>query len=156
MKNRHRKLTFRPGAQPGTGQMRPNAGFTLIEILVTLFILLVGLLGLAGLQARGLQGNQGAVLRAQATHCAADILDRLRANRSAALHGDYQIGRGEAPTTPTYSGVVLQDLVQWKNSLKSSLPAGDGSISLNGNLVTITVSWTEPLGQQTMTVEARP
>lgn len=156
MKNRHPKFTFDPGAQSGTKQMHPNAGFTLIEILVTLFILLVGLLGLAGLQARGLQGNQGAVLRAQATHCASDILDRLRANRSAALHGDYRIGRGESPTAPTYSGVVLQDLSQWKNSLRSSLPGGDGSISLSGNVVTITVSWTEPLGPQTMTVEARP
>ncbi|MGE5027346.1 MAG: prepilin-type N-terminal cleavage/methylation domain-containing protein, partial [Betaproteobacteria bacterium] len=43
-----------------------NAGFSMIEILVTLVILLIGLLGLAGLITRSQQAEMESYQRAQA------------------------------------------------------------------------------------------
>jgi len=61
-------------------RQRKQAGFTLIEVMIAMLILLVGLLGVAGMQIVSFQNNQGAYLRSQATFIAADFLDRIRAN----------------------------------------------------------------------------
>lgn len=55
-------------------------GFTLIEVLVSLFVLAVGLLGLALLQTTGLRLNTDSYSRTQATYAAYDIIDRMRAS----------------------------------------------------------------------------
>ena len=70
------------------------AGFTLIEILITLLILSIGLLGLAGLQTKGLQYDQVAFMRSQAAIMADDIADRMRANVLEAQAGIYDIPHG--------------------------------------------------------------
>ena len=114
-------------------------GFSLLEVLVTLVIISVGLLGLAGLQATGLKNNQGALLRSQATTLAYDIIDRMRANRQAALAENYNIALG---ATPSGSGMVQTDLTAWKASLAQFLPSGDGSISVTAaGAVTVQVRW---------------
>lgn len=118
---------------------RPQRGFTLIEMLVTVVVLSIGLLGLAGLQASGLRSNHSAYLRTQATFLAADIADRMRANRTSALNGAYNIAVSAAP--PSGSSIVANDLNQWLNTLANRLPAGDGGIAQNGTLFTITVQW---------------
>jgi type IV pilus assembly protein PilV len=59
------------------------AGFTLIEVLVTIVILSVGLLGMAALQITGVRSATGATSRTQATLLADDIVERMRANITA-------------------------------------------------------------------------
>jgi type IV pilus assembly protein PilV len=60
-----------------------NRGFTLLEVLVTLVILLFGLLGVAGLMAKGQRLSFEAFQRQQALALANDMAERLRANNSA-------------------------------------------------------------------------
>lgn len=127
-------------------------GFTLIEVLVALLILSVGLLGLAALQGRGLRDNHSALLRSQAVNQAEDILDRMRANRAAAVNGAYDIHLGDGAVAPTYTGLVLIDLQEWKTMLATSLPAGDASIAMDGDVCTVIVRWGEAEGDQTVTV----
>jgi type IV pilus assembly protein PilV len=70
-----------------TGMRRPRpreAGFSLLEILITLLILTIGLLGLAGLQAIAQRTGQEAYQRAQAIIILNDILDRINTNRAVA------------------------------------------------------------------------
>lgn len=106
---------------------------------MTLVIISVGLLGLAGLQATGLKNNQGALLRSQATTLAYDIIDRMRANRQAALAGNYDIAVG---ATPSGSGMVQTDLTAWKANLAQFLPSGDGAIAVTAaGAVTVQVRW---------------
>jgi len=62
---------------------RKPAGFTLIEVLVTIVILSVGLLGMAALQITGVRSATGATSRTQATLLADDIVERMRANVTA-------------------------------------------------------------------------
>lgn len=124
---------------------RWQRGATLIEVLVAMFILAIGLLGLAGLQAMSVRSNQGAYYRSQATILANDIADSMRANRTAALAGNY--AQSSPPsTTSTPSGTptpAQRDLAEWNNRLATSLPQGTGTIATSSNIVTISISWND-------------
>ncbi len=56
------------------------AGFTLVEVLVSVVILAIGLLGLAGMQTLSLKNNQDAFLYTQATALAYEMGDRIKVN----------------------------------------------------------------------------
>lgn len=57
-----------------------TAGFTLVEVMVTVVVVSIGLLGLAGLQISGLRANMSSEARSKATLMANDIIERMRAN----------------------------------------------------------------------------
>jgi type IV pilus assembly protein PilV len=61
-----------------------SRGFTLLEVLITLVILMFGLLGLAGLMAKGQRSSFEAYQRQQALSFATDIAERIRSNRGQA------------------------------------------------------------------------
>ncbi len=61
-----------------------HAGFTMIEVLVSLLIIVLGLLGLAGLQARLQQAEFESYQRAQALVLLYDMVDRINVNRATA------------------------------------------------------------------------
>lgn len=61
-----------------------DAGFSLVEVLVTIVILLIGLLGLAGLQGRALNAQMESYQRSQALILLKDMADRISANRDNA------------------------------------------------------------------------
>jgi type IV pilus assembly protein PilV len=63
---------------------QPCRGFTKIEILVTLVILMIGLLGIAGLMAQGQRSSFEAYQRQQALMLANDMAERIKANRAGA------------------------------------------------------------------------
>ncbi len=134
---------------------KPQRGFTLIEVLVTLVILAIGLLGLASLQSAGMQYNYSAYTRTQATTLAYDIMDRMRANSEAALTGKYAAAIGTMPTTPSScdgksancngDAMAAHDVYVWKQSLLTLLPQGDGGITRDtsgpSTRFTVTVQW---------------
>jgi len=135
---------------------RAQAGFTLVEALVTFLILAVGLLGLAGLQAKGLQFDHSAYQRTQAVLLAADIADRMRANLATAVGGSYTVAFGDAVNSSancstsacSVATMAKYDLTQWKASLTQLLPRGDGKIVMTAGVApavtaTITVHWDE-------------
>lgn len=136
--------------------LRDESGFTLLEILIAVVILSIGLLGLAGLQARSLQTNQSAMMRSQATVLAYDMIDRLRANRALARAGGYNQLLTDAPP----AGGVIQgdDIIAWLADITRKLPAGDGAINVNADIVTVTVQWDDSRGAaaaQQFVVESR-
>jgi type IV pilus assembly protein PilV len=84
------------------------AGFTLIEVLVALFVLSVGLLGAAAMQSRAHAVRAEARLHATASQLAASLAESMRANRVAMaapdasnpyLNLDYDTASG-APAQP--------------------------------------------------------
>lgn len=84
-----------------------NRGFTLIEVLVTLVILMFGLLGIAGLMAKGQKASYEAYQRQQALALSNDMAERMRANRFQATA--YSAG---APIgTPMGAGGSYNDLL---------------------------------------------
>lgn len=59
-------------------------GFTLIEVLVAVLVLLLGLLGMAGVQVRATQAEFESYQRKQALILLQDMVDRMQANRLVA------------------------------------------------------------------------
>lgn len=150
------------------GKPSPQTGFTLIEVLIAVLVLSLGLLGMAGLQATSLKNNNAAATRGQATLLAYDMVDRMRANKAAALAGSYDNSYDTAPTSAgtdcqstdcDANAMAAYDLNQWRCLLgkwssttvcadtldidRGLLTDGDGSISRSGNEITVSVRWTE-------------
>ncbi len=116
-------------------------GFTLLEVLIALLILSIGLLGIAALQANTLRLNHGAYQRTQAIFLAYDMMDRLRANRVAALAGQCNIALG---ATLAGTSLCATDVTDWQdNFVATILPVGQGSIACNGGVCVVTVQWDE-------------
>jgi type IV pilus assembly protein PilV len=59
-----------------------ETGFTMIEVLVTLVIMMFGLLGIAGLIVKGQKAGSEAYQRNQALLFAMDMADKIKTNRS--------------------------------------------------------------------------
>ena len=91
-----------------------HTGFSLIEVLVALFVLSIGLLGLAALQTTGLKFNHQSYERTQAVLQAYDIIDRMRANKS---------GSGSTINT-TYSNVTLGAVPGTTDCATATVPPG--------------------------------
>lgn len=89
--------------------MRPPAqGFTLVEVLVTVFVVAIGLLAASALQAVSKKAAVDALQRTTASVVAQDMIERIRANSTMLTH--YQRPAGNplkaTPTAPVCGGVV--------------------------------------------------
>ncbi len=137
-----------------------SAGFSIVEALVALVVLSVGMLGIAALYVESLRAGRSAVYHTQAVNLAADMADRIRANRAAGAAWTLT-----ATASPTVQGCVdggvncnpgqlaQDDQARWRDSISAQLP-GDGAGTPNGtiavntglvpNQYTITVTWSEP------------
>lgn len=97
-----------------------SVGFTLLEVLITIFISAFGLLGLAAMQARMHMGEMEASQRAQATVLLRNISDRVNANRRNAMSYVTTTPLGGQPQECSdLSGAAL-DLCEWNNLLAGS------------------------------------
>lgn len=125
-------------------QLSVARGFTLIEALVALAVLSIGLLGVAGMQIAGLRANMSAGSRTQASYLADDIVDRMRANYTAARNHDYDVALGAtlAGTSP-----AQKDVQAWFAEL-ATLPSGKGSIAVadTTHIATIIIQWVDSRG----------
>lgn len=131
---------------------RWSTGFTLMEVLVALFVLSVGLLGLAGLQTFGMKYNQQSYQRTQAIYQAYDIIDRIRANPAGKTAGNYDtVAAGSIPTITTdcttalcsTAALATYDINKWNTANSNLLANGRGAISTSTNRRTITITWLE-------------
>lgn len=137
-----------------------QSGISLIEVLVTLLVMSLALLGAAGMQSIGMKLNKGGEFRGQAVFLAADLAERIEANRPATgayLAGTYAVStRSNARTASTTctTGVcssaqlALYDLAQWENAIVATLPQASWSVvesnaPTNPTPYTITISWVD-------------
>lgn len=140
---------------PGARRAR---GFSLIEVLVALLILAFGLLGLAFLQVLSVRYTQSAAQRTVATNLAYEVLDMMRANREAAAQYTQitEASFGGVAVPPTgcergdENGVTAWqgNMIRWRCEVRAGLPAGVGSVVMNGNEVTVSLSWSDDVGRK--------
>lgn len=120
-------------------QLKRVAGFSMIEVLVTIVIVAFGLLGFSGLLTRSVQDNRAAFMRTQATVLAYDVIERMRMNRTAAINGAFSTAIG---STPAGSAMADIEIREWKGMLAKALPAGDSAINVDGHgNVMVTIQW---------------
>jgi type IV pilus assembly protein PilV len=117
-----------------------RAGFTMIEVLVSLLIIVLGLLGLAGLQARMHQAELESYQRAQALILLYDIVDRINYNRATAscfaittnANGTPYYGEGSSPLPACGASIVAHQamanaaMAEWDNTLKGAAETKGG------------------------------
>lgn len=135
-----------------------QAGVTLIESMIAVFVLSVGLLGIAGLHVASLSTGQSALNRTRAVLLAEDLLERMHANRSDVLsYNGWNITAAATPVTDitAYTGATTQDLDKnnWTELLRhrdTGLPGGKATVAVEQRAgtasvfdVTVTINWRE-------------
>jgi type IV pilus assembly protein PilV len=150
---------------PKLSQIAKAHGFTLIEVMVTVFILSVGILGVAGMQAVSVRESGNTYHRTQADLLVGDIVDRMRANRNESRLGaasGYLADPATAAATDCSSDIcdeatlATYDLYQWRQAIqRSNLPAGMSNVLfvqdisdasgavIVGSVFTVQVFWDE-------------
>lgn len=105
--------------------MAAQRGIALLEALIAILIFSMGILAVLGLQAASIKNSVQAKYRTDASFLANQIIGQMWVDRShlASYSGTYG-----AKTT-------------WINQISATLPAGNGTIVVNGNTVTVTVTW---------------
>jgi len=107
-------------------------GTTLMEAMVAVLLLSMCALGYAALQLRGLSANSSSMWRSKATLLAAEMSDRMRANRAGVAGGFYNSLL--TPTVVTDCGVTTAcsptkmaqlDHSQWTTTLGRELPGAN-------------------------------
>lgn len=120
-----------------------EAGFTLLEALITIVILAFGLLGLAGFQAKIQLSETESFQRAQALLLVEDMANRLSANR-AYIKANPQayvtatpLGTGNAAQPSACTGLtgVQLDQCEWNLELKGAAEKASGSANFIGAMV---------------------
>jgi len=145
-----------------------NSGFSLIEVMVALFVLVTGIIGAVAMQAGAKQGSFDAMQRSLASSLAQDIIERIRNNDVtvatsviASYNNNNYGGLGLAApkrcdsvaSLCTSAERVTNDQYEWEQALigadvKSStnnnvggLSNARGCVSVAGHAVTVAVSW---------------
>lgn len=109
-------------------QMSSSRGFTLIEVLVALIVLVLGVLGSAAMMLTSLRDNKQSALRSQAAAMAYELGDLMRANPG-------MVSTFTGSTTPAFvaacytSGCAQSDMAssdynQWIAKLTAVTPVG--------------------------------
>ena len=122
--------------------LQKSAGFTMLEVMISIVIIAFGLLGIAGLQAFALKNSQSASARLTATVLAEDMVDRLRSNQPAMASAEYN-----KPNTADYdsnidcatnpclasapANMADYDRALWADRVRAALPGGVGIVCID-------------------------
>jgi type IV pilus assembly protein PilV len=141
-------------------------GFSLIEVLVAMFVIAMGILALAGLLQAATRYSKMSELRSTATLLANDIADRIRANQAGGElgAGGYDITERTFPTTPTAAhpdctseapcgpgDLAHADMAAWTARVRATLPKGSAWVQFHPgkapapDYVDVWVGWADPL-----------
>ncbi|MDR2925220.1 MAG: type IV pilus modification protein PilV [Azoarcus sp.] len=153
-----------------------QTGSSLIEVLVSVFVLAFGLLGIASMQASALRNTQGALEQSTAVFLTNSMLDAMRATmqpdpanpgrmlvRSAYAKDSFICSDSDAASSDT---LVKNDLKQWLKNIQNNLNGGEADANACGkivcdesdpNLCTVSVRWNSSRsgGQEDQVVETR-
>lgn len=136
-----------------TRALNRESGFSMIEVLVTMFVMAVALLGTAALQVHSLKVTQGSQFRGQAVLLGMDLLERVEANNAAAIAGAYAVTLPLTQAAPdcvkatcTPAEMATYDLAQLDAELQRNLPESSASVTFAGTgpyTYTVQISWRE-------------
>ena len=134
-----------------------QGGFSLIEVLVTIAILMIGLLGLAALQTNATIAEMEAYQRSQALVLVQDLADRIAANKTNAdSYKRNNIGLTfDATNCQTgYTALADQDLCEWGNKINGAAEVTGGGTKVGAmigargciteptpNFYMVTIAW---------------
>lgn len=124
-------------------RIHSQAGFSLIEVMVTLVILSFGLLGVSSLLVKGISNSSASESMAKASLLVAGMADQIRVAENP---NEYLRHYDDSMPKPLSTSIALADMNRWLKSLDAQLPQGDGEITRDGSTVVIGVRWSNCLG----------
>lgn len=120
------------------GRDAQDAGFSLIEVLISLVIIAVGMLGVAGIMALSMNNDTSSRLQSLAALEATSMATAIQTNQAYWVNGAGASYRGTAPTTSSQncngttacaaSDIATEDLSNWGYTIAQSLPNGKGTV----------------------------
>ena len=117
--------------------LRTQTGSTLVEVMVSIFVISLGFLGFAKLQVNSLAMANGSLLRASAVYLSYEMTDRMRANLPAVQAGAYSMltsavaNPGCVSTGCTAAQIAQNDYYEWTAEAASLLPSGNAVVCLD-------------------------
>jgi type IV pilus modification protein PilV len=109
-----------------------QSGFTLLEVIIALFVFAIGILGVAAMQVRAIQGNSSGMRLTEATNQAQTFLETILAAPFASL------ACPSDPPATTVGQYTIDPVITEINPLAMSCA--------DAMLITVNVSWTEASG----------
>lgn len=106
----------------------PTTGMALVEVLVSVVLFSVGVLGLLAVHSRSAQFSGDSEDRSRAALLASELASNMWAQNTVTL---------DATTIASWQSAVT-------DTSNGGLPNGSGSVSVNGSVATITVTWRAP------------
>jgi type IV pilus assembly protein PilV len=118
------------GNRPGQRQ----AGFSLLEVMISVVVLSIGLLGLAAMQEIATSGNVGSNQLTVATNLATDMIERVQYSRKqVSFYNGIDVSSSAAmcPSGGSVPLMVTGDCTQWRQRLLDSrLPNVRGTVTV--------------------------
>jgi type IV pilus assembly protein PilV len=126
---------------------RAQAGFGLVEAMVTLVVLSIGMIGIASLHGQGLGAGRTALYRTQAVNLAAEMADRIRVNRlGGADFGGAPANNDCGAAVCTPAEMAAHEVFLWAADVAATLPNGAGAVRFSAGTpptFTIGVTWSD-------------
>lgn len=143
----------------------PQRGFSLIETLVALALFTLGVLAMTEVSGVALRYMRSSDLRIEAAWLAADLAERIQANRAGlaayalaptelAQRAPGAVAACVRPLDCEPGELAAQDLADWQHSLLAHLPGGTGYVQTpaeGAGVVRLWVMWRDPLARASAT-----
>ena len=113
-----------------------SSGVGLVEVLVAMLLLGIGLSGVLAMQARAARDGHAALLSANATIQLQSMMERLRADRDAALSGRHSVSM-RCSAGSGFTGEWIQHLQQVLGGQQRSC----GQVSCDGSACKVRIRW---------------
>lgn len=140
--------------------MKKQTGFSMLEVLVSIIVIMIGALGMAGIQMLSISNTEIARYQSLAALLASSMTAEIQGNGG---NGSYWRGAPTGisvtggvvtggPTASTSCGVSCLSsevagnaLKTWADSIKDVLPAATGTVSCSSTpaICTVRLDWTE-------------
>jgi type IV pilus assembly protein PilV len=148
-------------------------GVSLIEVLVAILVVSLGILSMGAMQAQATKYTKTSEVRAMGSLLAADLADRMRANRGGFEADNYAQTTSNTPSatelatvachsstvTCTPAQLAAQDLLEWRAAVFYALPSGRVHVSARdatASAVNLWLIWTDPASTGENNVERDP
>ena len=118
-------------------------GVGLIEVMMALAIMMFGALVTSSVQTNAMISMSITDTHFVVNEQSQDMLEILRANKTGAKAGDYNLSFDSVIDPDSTVNPVLLNMAQWLNSIQTELDEGAGQIECDSNRCTVSIRWKE-------------
>lgn len=129
--------------------LQSQHGSVLLEALIAILIFSIGILGLVGMQSTAINTSSDAKYRSSAGFLVDQMIgtvwaSRLPASNNVASNVLAAVPDAWLACNPCSAASANPKIATWVNAVAAALPNAVASITINGSLVSVAVSWTPP------------